>query len=182
MIILPFVPSYMSLAWPSPMMHLQVNGSTTLKTSVTNVESWCLESKVRLLLFDDSKLKRRGGLEGDLAFIYIRRRSSRTPGSNVSRRPSRAGRGWAISTVEVRAEVRELGRGSWAIWWAHEARGCGSGWGSGAIRNRNIKSAAGTVLYNDYCTTLADLRSRKEQVKYLKLDKDWQGYFKNSSI
>jgi hypothetical protein len=33
-----------------------------------------LESEVRLLLFDDSKLKKRGGLEGDLAYIYIRRR------------------------------------------------------------------------------------------------------------
>ncbi|KAI9763720.1 MAG: hypothetical protein M1839_006318 [Geoglossum umbratile] len=46
----------------------------------------------------------------------------------------------------------------------------------------SIKSAADTALYDDYCTTLADLRSRKEQVRRLKLDKDWQGYFKNSSI
>ncbi|KAI9770756.1 MAG: hypothetical protein M1840_003006 [Geoglossum simile] len=46
----------------------------------------------------------------------------------------------------------------------------------------SIKSAAGTALYDDYCITLADLRSRKEQVRRLKLDKDWQGYFNNSSI
>jgi hypothetical protein len=63
--------------------------------AITNVDSWYLESEVRLLLFDDSKLKKRGGLEGDFAFIYIRRRSSQTSGSNVSRCPSCARRGWA---------------------------------------------------------------------------------------
>jgi hypothetical protein len=80
--------------------------------NVTNVNSECMEYKVRLLLFDDSKLKRRGGLEGDLTFIYIRRRSSRTPGSNISRHSSHAGHGCAISMVKVRAEGRELGHNS----------------------------------------------------------------------
>ena len=38
---------------------------------VTNVDSWYLKSEVRLLLFDDSKLKKRRGSEEDLEFIYI---------------------------------------------------------------------------------------------------------------
>jgi hypothetical protein len=90
------------------------------EATITNVESWCLESKVRLLLFDDSKLKRRGGLEGDLAFIYIRRRISWASGSHASRL---VGLCWersgllAIPQVvaardEARVEVYMLGRGS----------------------------------------------------------------------
>ena len=38
--------------------------------TVTSVDSRCLESDVRPLLFDDSKLKKREGSEGDLEFIY----------------------------------------------------------------------------------------------------------------
>jgi len=41
-------------------------------TTVTNVESWYLESKVRLLLFDDSKLKKREGLEETLSLYTCR--------------------------------------------------------------------------------------------------------------
>jgi hypothetical protein len=36
----------------------------------------CLESNVILLLFNNSKLKKRGSLEGDFAFIYIREKIS----------------------------------------------------------------------------------------------------------
>src|SRR5439155_2611265 len=45
----------------------------------------------------------------------------------------------------------------------------------------SIKAATGTGLHDDYCTTLADLRSRKEQVRRLTLDKDWESDFKYSS-
>jgi hypothetical protein len=35
----------------------------------------------------------------------------------------------------------------------------------------SIKAATGMELHNKYCTTLADLRSRKQQVRHLTLDK-----------
>jgi len=46
----------------------------------------------------------------------------------------------------------------------------------------SIKAAIGTALHDDYCTTLADLRCGKEQVRRLTFDKDWESYFNNSSI
>jgi uncharacterized protein DUF3435 len=45
----------------------------------------------------------------------------------------------------------------------------------------SIKAATGMELHDKCCTTLADLRSRKEQVRRLTLDKDWESHFKYSS-